>query len=67
MSNVETRKLFTGTYCKAEKLPDGDPRVLTRPIFFQQFRNGSYISIEEAEAIAAELAAAVSAVRWSRV
>jgi len=66
MSNIETRKLFTGTYCTAEKLPDGDPRVLTRPIFFRQFRNGSYLSIEEAETIAAELVAAISATRESR-
>lgn len=63
MSNVETRKLYVGKYCKAETLPDGDPRVLTRPIYFRDFRNGSYLSIDEAEAIAIELTNAVAAAK----
>jgi hypothetical protein len=60
MSDIETRKLWESENCKAEALMDGTP--LKRPVYLRR-QPGSYLSCEQAEALAAELTAAAAAAR----
>lgn len=59
--DIQTKKLFQGDHCSAEAQLDGKP--LGRPIHFKWGTTGWYITIDIAEAIAVELAAAVAAAR----
>jgi hypothetical protein len=61
MSNVQTRTLWEGDHVRAEAMFGG--KALERPIYFKWNATGWYVSIEQAEAIAAELTTAVAAAR----
>lgn len=51
--DIQTKLLFEGDGIRAESLANGTP--LARPIYFKHYLNGCYLSIADAERIAAEL------------
>lgn len=62
----ETKKLFVGENVQAE----ADPRTgkpLGRPIYFSKLRNGHYLTLEQADALATELEMAIVAVKRAAV
>jgi hypothetical protein len=53
VSNVQTKVLFEGQYARSESLVDGE--ALKRPVYFRHFRNGCYLSTQDARLIAHDL------------
>ena len=61
MSNIQTKTLFDGEHARVACEADGTP--LQRPIYLRSFRNGCFVTVAEAEAIASELYDAAEAAK----
>lgn len=64
MSDAQTKTVWRGQYCRVEKAIYGKP--LGRPIRFQYGMTGWYLSVEDAETLAAEFTKAAAEARASR-